>query len=450
MGWGGKVGATAYPFHSPHPFHFPHHDVQDAVRLGEAIFAQYRSRHRPDTVKVKKMIRHLPQAVGERVQAFFDPEGHGRITRDHIVERCEQAYHDRKNLSLTLADLASLMASLRRFLYAGIAVAVFVIVSLVFSQGAYAEITVTLGTTLLGLRCVWGLFLFLYLQFFCSGVCSPLLLVLDSFAFSQSVSNLFLSFQLLFVRVPYDVGDCVFFNDGTRAYVKQIKLSTTTFRHWNGAGLFIPFSSPLDFARFPKPPLPYFWSQARCLQSATMCSTICASTTGPSRVGSRQRFLCTFPSTHPCGSSSCWRTPSTSSSTRSRTFTTPRPATFSSATLSTSTVSRWAMDGGWGWGGEGHGDWGSQLYFWGLQVVFFVQNRGNWSQSQHLPRRHEVSHCFRNTPECFFLRDLEQTEPRNNNLPFQRCCLASRLLQRSLAWRFCRTRSRSALPLTTS
>eukprot|EP00039_Didymoeca_costata_P024742 m.11311 g.11311 ORF g.11311 m.11311 type:complete len:716 (+) comp4418_c0_seq2:292-2439(+) len=63
-----------------------------------------------------------------------------------------------------------------------------------------------------------------------------------SFMFADTAKNLFNSFVFLFIRHPFDVGDRVAMDsmDSDHMYVSRMELLTTTFRMWNGYVVTIP------------------------------------------------------------------------------------------------------------------------------------------------------------------------------------------------------------------
>lgn len=149
-----------------------------AARLGEGLFVHYRSRKNPEKVLLSRLTIGFGERTSRKIRAFFDPDNQGSLTKDELVARCVNAYEARKNFAMTLSDLASLLSSLSHFLDGAIGVLTFILLTIVFSTGSFADITVGLGGTLFAL----------------------------SFIFSTTASNIFVSFSFIFLRHPFDVG----------------------------------------------------------------------------------------------------------------------------------------------------------------------------------------------------------------------------------------------------
>jgi small-conductance mechanosensitive channel len=115
------------------------------------------------------------------VERVLDPHQTGSVTREWLVQRCVTLYRERKNLSQGVSDLNSVVRALDSFLNVATGFIMFFVVLVLFSEGDYAQVTVSLGTTLLAF----------------------------SFIFSDTAKNVFNSFVFLFIRHPYDVGKCV-------------------------------------------------------------------------------------------------------------------------------------------------------------------------------------------------------------------------------------------------
>lgn len=154
--------------------------VQVAAALGRALFAEYVPSVSAKTININELQRAFPDDPSgfEEAKKVFDPNSTGILTKDWLIQRCVALYRDRKNLSQSVADLNSIVNALSSFLSAAVGFAMFFVVLIMFSEGDYSQITVSLGTTLLAF----------------------------SFIFSDTAKNVFNSFVFLFIRHPYDVG----------------------------------------------------------------------------------------------------------------------------------------------------------------------------------------------------------------------------------------------------
>lgn len=162
-----------------------------------------RSKNKPDYVFLSKLRHNRTERMSRIIKRFFHLGERRRLTKDDIVACCKDAYHRRKNLSLSLADLASLMKSLNHFLNGAVGVCTYILATLVLSSGQYETLVVSLSTTVFAL----------------------------SFIIADSARQVFASFQFLFVRHPYDVGDRVLIHDRPNPdalYVKQVRLNGGT------------------------------------------------------------------------------------------------------------------------------------------------------------------------------------------------------------------------------
>lgn len=103
---------------------------------------------------------------------LFDPNNTVLLDKDWIVERCVFAYRDRRNVARSLDDLESISKALGSFLYAIAGVIMFLVGTVVFSEGDLANTTVSLGTTVFAF----------------------------SFAFAATAQQFFTAFVFLFIR----------------------------------------------------------------------------------------------------------------------------------------------------------------------------------------------------------------------------------------------------------
>jgi len=144
--------------------------AQRARSLGEAIYAHYSERYKFIDIQV------FQDAVGfglaADVQQKFDPTNLGELSKEMLIELCIQFWRERKNVQRSLDDIDSITDALGSFLHVGVAVIMFFVLTVIFSQGDFAELTVSLGTTLFAF----------------------------SFVFAETAANTFSSFTFLFIR----------------------------------------------------------------------------------------------------------------------------------------------------------------------------------------------------------------------------------------------------------
>lgn len=114
----------------------------------------------------------------------------------------------RQHLRQSLEDLDSTVKAVDTFLAVFIGIVIMLLLLIIFSQGDFAEVTVTTSTSIFAL----------------------------SFIFAETAKNLFNSFVFLFLRHPFDVGDRVHIgsNSSDPYYVLKMELLTTTFTMWSG------------------------------------------------------------------------------------------------------------------------------------------------------------------------------------------------------------------------
>ncbi|EGD73032.1 hypothetical protein PTSG_04743 [Salpingoeca rosetta] len=181
-----------------------------ARRLAEAIFDRYQHNGQVHIATLKDELSS--EELFAKAQDMFDPHGTGKADEDWMRERVERVYRDRKNLAITLNDLESITHALASFLTAAVVVLILFALNIAFSTGDYAEVTVTVGTTLFAL----------------------------SFIFADSAKNVFNSFVFLFVQHPFDVGDRVVLPNWDPMYVVRLELLLTTFKVWDGRVVTVP------------------------------------------------------------------------------------------------------------------------------------------------------------------------------------------------------------------
>lgn len=181
-----------------------------AQRLGEALFDRYAVGGEVAMTALRSDL--LNEESYAAACNLFDPFGRQRADEAWMRDRVEKIYRDRKNLAITLNDLESITHALGSFLTAAVVVLMLFALNIAFSTGDYAEVTVTVGTTLFAL----------------------------SFIFADSARNLFNSFVFLFVQHPFDVGDRIVVPGWDPMYVVRLELMLTTFVVWDGRIVTIP------------------------------------------------------------------------------------------------------------------------------------------------------------------------------------------------------------------
>ncbi len=157
-----------------------------ATRLGVLIFSEYATRegelYHLDVSNFARAFDPLGPGAAEELEiakSIFDLEKTGRLSESEVANRCESIYLERKHLSSRVSDLNSIVEALAAFLSSCVGFVMFFVIMILFSEGDYAQVTVSLGTTLLAF----------------------------SFIISDTAKNVFNSFVFLFIRNPFDVGE---------------------------------------------------------------------------------------------------------------------------------------------------------------------------------------------------------------------------------------------------
>ncbi|EDQ87134.1 uncharacterized protein MONBRDRAFT_38083 [Monosiga brevicollis MX1] len=91
-----------------------------------------------------------------RILEMFDPHDKQNLALSDLEEAMSRVYHKRKHLALSLKDLDSIVQALGSFLTAAVIIITLFLVNIVFSTGDYAEVTVTVGTTLFALSFIFA------------------------------------------------------------------------------------------------------------------------------------------------------------------------------------------------------------------------------------------------------------------------------------------------------
>eukprot|EP00041_Stephanoeca_diplocostata_P015877 m.305691 g.305691 ORF g.305691 m.305691 type:complete len:635 (+) comp20187_c0_seq2:373-2277(+) len=130
------------------------------------------------------------------------------ISTRRLKSGIEVVRKHRQHLRQSLEDLDSTVKAVDTFLAVFIGIVILLLLLIIFSQGDFAEVTVTTSTSIFAL----------------------------SFIFAETAKNLFNSFVFLFLRHPFDVGDRVHIdaNASEPYYVLKMELLTTTFTMWSG------------------------------------------------------------------------------------------------------------------------------------------------------------------------------------------------------------------------
>eukprot|EP00041_Stephanoeca_diplocostata_P016074 m.312595 g.312595 ORF g.312595 m.312595 type:complete len:763 (-) comp20242_c0_seq2:203-2491(-) len=136
------------------------------------------------------------------------------ISRGRLKSGIEVVRKQRKNLRQSLEDLDSTVKAVDAFLMVFIAIALMLLLLVVFSQGDFAQVAVTSSTSVFAL----------------------------SFIFAETAKNFFNSFVFLFLRHPFDVGDRIHIGAASNEpyFVLKMELLTTTFKMWSGHIVTIP------------------------------------------------------------------------------------------------------------------------------------------------------------------------------------------------------------------